>query len=291
MPASVNALMKGCHCDMYRAPSGPWNRAAVSGVSKIRIEYFMAFSLLDGSGRRCLLITMSRQWRVFRQRPGTGGMSLASDGGHEAARSVQPSSCPLLHVSPESGVSQHGQELRAVALQLERTDAIDGGQRLAVLGTFAQHRVESGVVEDHVGGHALFLRELRPRIAQGIPQGFLVRRDVEAAAVARNIRTTAGAALRAVRFLAQVHGLVASQDRVRGRRQVQGSVAFEIGTQQAAGDQLPEHAAPLPRIESGADAVHGKMIVALGLDARVVLAEQHVDQVTDAEPLAGAVHA
>src|SRR5690348_12005238 len=157
---------------------------------------------------------------------------------------------------PESGVSQHGKELRAVAFQFACTDTADGGQRLAVLRTLAQHRVQSGVVEDHVRRHALFPGEFRARVAQGIPQRLLVRGDLEAAAITRSVGATAGAALRAIGFLAQVNGFVAAQDRVRGRRQVQGSVAIHVGTQQAARDQLPEHAAPLARVELRADPMH-----------------------------------
>ena len=73
--------------------------------------------------------------------------------------------------------------------------------------------------------------------------------------------------------------------------QAQRAMALDVGFQQAGGQQLPEHAAPLPRIEFGADAMGAEGLMAELADLGGIGAAQHVDQVRCAEALAGAVHA
>src|SRR6476469_8616979 len=68
-------------------------------------------------------------------------------------------------------------------------------------------------------------------------------------------------------------------------------MAFDIDLEQPGGDELPEHAAPLPRVELGADAVGAQRFVAVLADLRGVRPTQDVDHVRGAEALAAAVDA
>src|SRR5574337_927572 len=107
--------MNGAHCDMYRGPSGPWNRAVVSGVSKIRIEYFMAVLLRGGErgGVRSLPCRTGRpdfdrtaETRIGRQCLAGGTMALECAATHIQRPCIftqtsvtRPASSPVLPAS------------------------------------------------------------------------------------------------------------------------------------------------------------------------------------------------
>mgnify|MGYP006883584124 CR=1 FL=1 len=62
-----------------------------------------------------------------------------------------------------------------------------------------------------------------------------------------------------------------------------------VDLQQAHCHQLAEHAAPFVVAQVGADAVDTELVMTPALDFFAVGAAQHVDDMTGAEPLAGAV--
>src|SRR5690606_2776942 len=68
-------------------------------------------------------------------------------------------------------------------------------------------------------------------------------------------------------------------------------MAFDVSLEQPAGDQLPEHAAPLAGAELLADAVGAQRLVPELADLGRIRASQYVDQVRGTETLAGAIDA
>ncbi len=140
-------------------------------------------------------------------------------------------------------------------------------------------------MEDDVGRHALFAGEPGAQCAQGLEQGFVHRADFAA--------SLAGAGLFLVRLaqFAQLQGFLAAQQGAAGFGQVQGAITVHVHAQVATGDELTEHAAPFGGGKILADAVGAEPVVAEAPDALVLLPAQHVDQIIDAETLAGAVDA
>ena len=141
-------------------------------------------------------------------------------------------------------------------------------------------------MEDDIGRHTLFLREFQAQCAQRLPQRFVAGRDWRRLGGAGN----GGAGGGAVR-LAQVQRAFAAQHRARLVGQAQCAVAFRVHHQAAAGHQLTEDGTPLRGAVAGADAEHAQAVMIEAADALVAFAEQHIDQVMNAETLAGAVHA
>ena len=92
------------------------------------------------------------------------------------------------------------------------------------------------------------------------------------------------------RFLAQADFLFAAQDRAGDfvGCQAQAAMAFHIHNQEAVGYQLADDVAPLVAGEFLADAVGGDFVMAELADAVGVGAEQDIDEMDGAEPLAGA---
>src|SRR5690606_5741621 len=136
-----------------------------------------------------------------------------------------------------------------------------------------------------VGGHALLLRQFLALAAQGFPE-VAVRGAGKATGGAGLFAGALGALL-----LAQPELFLAPEHRAGALRQVQAAVALGVDGQQAPGDQLAEDAPPGGGGYVLADAEGTELVVAEALDALVVLAGEHVDEVVDAEALAGAVHA
>src|SRR3569833_2939207 len=131
------------------------------------------------------------------------------------------------------------------------------------------HLGERGVMEDDIRRYALFSRDLAAARAQGLPQALI--------AVPREAgRRTQRPLLRLLRFrlAAQHQSFVAATHR-----------------EQAARDELAEHAAPFGAAEFLADTEGAELVAAETADAVVVLAHQYIDQIIHAEALAGAVHA
>ena len=100
-----------------------------------------------------------------------------------------------------------------------------------------------------------------------------------------------GFAFDGVGIAAQPDFLFAAQHRARGIGEFQSAVGFDVGFQQAGRHQLAIDAAPLRLRQFLADAEGAELLVAELFDLCGFLAEQHVDQVSDAEALSGAVHA
>src|SRR5690606_25519222 len=172
------------------------------------------------------------------------------------------------------------QQRRSVTLQPGRADPGDAGQSVDV-GRAGQGELAQGaVVEDHVSRYVLAARGLRaPRAKCFEARRGIVRQADECRCGGANLACAAGAsARRCRRFLAQGHAAIALEHRGAGRGQSQRTVAFEIDFEQARGHQLPEHAAPLARIELVADAVGAQGLVPGLADLRGVRAAQDVDQ-------------
>ena len=90
--------------------------------------------------------------------------------------------------------------------------------------------------------------------------------------------------------VAQVQGRLATQQRAALLGEPQAAV-LAVDHHQPAHHQLPEHRAPLVDRQIGADAEGAQAFVAQLGNPRGGVATQHVDEVTDAKALAGAVDA
>ena len=83
--------------------------------------------------------------------------------------------------------------------------------------------------------------------------------------------------------------LFAAQHRTGGFGQHQCAIGFVIDAGQPERNQLTENTAPQIVVLGLADAMHAQLVMSPLADALGVLATQHVDQVGDAEAIAGAV--
>src|SRR5690606_31124519 len=99
------------------------------------------------------------------------------------------------------------------------------------------------------------------------------------------------APLRLRAFAAQRDRAFALEHGAARRGQAQRPVALDVHLEQPGRHQLPEHAAPLLRVEVVADAMGAEPVVAELPDPGGVGAAQDVGEVGRAEALAGAVHA
>ena len=91
-------------------------------------------------------------------------------------------------------------------------------------------------------------------------------------------------------LFAQFQSVLAFEHRTAGIGEPQSAMSLRIDVKQTPGDQLTVQPPPLGSVEFIADAVSADLIVTKTLYPVVGLAQQHIDQVADAEALAGAVH-
>src|SRR5262249_2533794 len=84
------------------------------------------------------------------------------------------------------------EEYLAVALELAAADAGDFRESGAVARALARHRLQRGVVEDHVGRHALFPRQREAFGAERLPQGGIVAAEPLHGSAARPFALRAG---------------------------------------------------------------------------------------------------
>src|SRR6266851_4409800 len=184
----------------------------------------------------------------------------------------------------------HLQERLAIALELAAADAGDLAELGEITRAAADHVHQRRVMEDNIWRHALFARELQSRAAQTLPQRLVG--GGERAGFGRG-----GAAQRppaAVRgrldFLAELHRQLAAQHRNAGLAELQPAMTFDVDGEMALRDELAKNGVPFVLLQLGADAERLQPVVAELADALAHLAEEDVDEMGDAEALAGAEH-
>ncbi len=181
--------------------------------------------------------------------------------------------------------AEHFEKGFAITLQLARTDAADLGHLGHRSGFAAQHFQQGRVRENNVRRYAVLFGQLAAQRAQGFPLLALF-------ATYQLTGRAAGAASRRglwLEVLAQFQRNFATQQRAARLAEAQAAIAFKVNVRQTTRNQLAEQRAPLGLGARLADPEHRKVLMAEAFYLVVGLAEQHVDQMTDAITLAGTV--
>ena len=145
-------------------------------------------------------------------------------------------------------------------------------------------------MEDDVRRHALFAGEFHTLGFKRLPQRVFVGSG-EGFAQTRAVFRFAGFAFGRFGIAAQPHRLFAAQHGACCFGEFQSAVGFHVDIDQSGGDELAIDAAPLRLRQVLADAEGTQLLVVELLDLGCGLAQQHVDQMRDAEALAGAIDA
>src|SRR6218665_184369 len=186
---------------------------------------------------------------------------------------------------------EHPQDVAAVGFELLGTHAADLCEVVEALRVLLGHLGQGHVLEDHVGGQAVFPGDFgAPRLERleaGL--GFVVELDRRGLAAGT---AAAGAAARG-RLAAFRRGGGHAQQQLhlalehRARRLVQRQrVVLAFADHMAQRDQLAQHGAPLLLAQVGADGPGGERVVAVLRHLLGLLAAQHVDQMAGAEAAA-----